>query len=244
MNRRSLLAAFSLASGCFLSLPAIARTLSPRRRGSEPDGSGWRARIGVLTRDDDALPESEFWTMAPQRVSVHAARVPFGDLRTYSDPPGPDNATEILAKLPLASIVFAFTTTIYLLGPNGERELTARLEKRSNGIPVLVPTVAAVAAFRAFAARRIALFHPPWFADDVVEKGVAYFQNQGFEFVHASHLTLGREVPHPNSGSDVTPAEVYEWVRKRAPSNMECAFIAGNGFRIRVTSGRCGSRNP
>jgi maleate isomerase len=77
----------------------------------------------------------------------------------------------------------------------------------------------------------IALFHPPWFADDVVEKGVAYFQNQGFEVVHASHLTLGRKVPHPNSGSHVTPAEVYEWVRKRAPSNMECAFIAGNGFR-------------
>jgi maleate cis-trans isomerase len=72
---------------------------------------------------------------------------------------------------------------------------------------------------------------PPWFTDDVVQKGVAYFQSQGFEVVHASHLTPAREVPHPNLGSDVNPAELYEWVRNHVPSNMECAFIAGNGFR-------------
>ena len=66
----------------------------------KPDGSGWRARIGVLTPDDDTVPESEFWTMAPDGVSVHAARVPLVDVRTYSDPPVPDNATELLARLP------------------------------------------------------------------------------------------------------------------------------------------------
>ena len=155
----------------------------------KPDGSGWRARIGVLTPDDDTVPESEFWTMAPDAVSVHAARVPLGDLRTYSDPPGPDNATELLARLPLHGIVFAFTTSSYLLSTTGEQALTARLEERSNGIPVLLPTIAAAAAFRALAVLRIALFHPPWFTDDVFQKGVAYFQNQGFEVVHASHLT-------------------------------------------------------
>jgi maleate isomerase len=94
-----------------------------------------------------------------------------------------------------------------------------------------LPTIAAAAAFRALAVQRIALFHPPWFTDDVVQKGVAYFQSQGFEIVHASHLTPAREVPHPNLGSDVNPAELYEWVHNHAPSNMECAFIAGNGFR-------------
>ena len=114
------------------------------RRIWEPDGAGWRARIGVLTPHDDTVPESEFWTMAPEGVSVHTARVPFSDLRTYSDPPGPDNATEQLARLPLQGIVFAFTTSSYLLGTTGEQALTARLEKRSNGIPVLMSMIAAV----------------------------------------------------------------------------------------------------
>ena len=229
MDRRSALTALSLASGSFLSLPAIARTAPPSRRTWKPDGSGWRARIGVLTPDDDTVPESEFWTMAPDGVSVHAARVRLVDLQTYSDPPGPDDAVEQLARLPLHSIVFAFTTTSYLLGTEGG--LRERLEKRSKGIPVLLPTIAAVAAFRALAVRRIALFHPPWFTDDVVQKGVGYFQNQGFEVVHASHLTPARKVPHPNLGSDVSPAEVYEWVRKHTPASAECVFIAGSGFR-------------
>jgi maleate isomerase len=169
--------------------------------------------------------------MAPDGVSVHVARVPLGDVRTFSDPPGPDNAIELLARLPLHSIVYPFTTSSYLLGTNGEQALRARLEKRSNGIPVLMSMIAAAAAIRALEVQRIASFHPPWFADDVVQKGVAYFQSHGFEVVHASHLTPAREVPHPNVGSDVNPVELYDWVRNHAPSNMECVFIAGNGFR-------------
>src|SRR5215831_16712214 len=126
MTRRSVLAAFSLASGNLLS-------------GWKPDGLGYRARIGLLTPNDDAVPESEFWTMAPEGVSVHVGRVLLVDTRTFSDPPHPDDATALLAALPMQAIVFAFTTTSYLLGSNGERALKARLEKRSNGIPVLLP---------------------------------------------------------------------------------------------------------
>jgi pimeloyl-ACP methyl ester carboxylesterase/maleate cis-trans isomerase len=230
-DRRSDLTALGQAPGPFLANPATAQTAPPRRRAWKPDGSGWRARIGVLTPDDDTVPESEFWTMAPDGVSVHAARVPLVDLQTYSDHPGPDNAVDQLARLPLHSIVFAFTTTSYQLGTKGEQALKARLEKRSKGIPVLLPTNAAAEAVRALGARRIALFHPPWFTDDAVRKGVAYFQDQGFEVVHASHMTPERKVPHPNLGSDVSPGELYEWVGKHTPANAEVVFIAGNGFR-------------
>jgi hypothetical protein len=98
------------------------------RNGStwKPDGSGWRARIGVLTHDDNTVSESEFWTMVPDGVSVHAARVPFTDLRTYGDPPGPDDATEQLARLPLQAIVYAWTWGSYYLSTTGEQELVAR----------------------------------------------------------------------------------------------------------------------
>ena len=197
----------------------------------KPDGFGWRARIGVLTHDDNTVPETELSTMAPDGVSIHAARVPFTDLRTYADPPGPDDATQRLARLPLQAIVYAFTTGSYLLGTTGERELVTRLEQRSNGIPVLMPASAAVAAFRELAVGRIALIHAPFFTDEVDRKGLEYFQNQGFEVVYASHLRPAQNVPHPNLGSIVTPPELYEWVRKHAPSNLEGIFIAGNGFR-------------
>jgi maleate isomerase len=202
-----------------------AKTLPSSRKIWEPDGAGWRARIGVLTPDDDTIPESEFWTLAPDGVSICAARVRLVDTLTYHNPPGPDNAIELLARLPLNSIVFAFTTTSYVLGTTGEQELTARLEKRSNGIPVLLTCPAATAAFRALEVRRIALIHPPWFTDDTVQKGSAYFQKQGFEVVHASHMTP------PRANTEINPAETYAWVRSHVPSNAESVFIAGNGFR-------------
>ena len=65
-----------------------------------PDGHGWRARLGLLTHDDSAISESELWTMAPDGVSLHTSRVFFADLATFANPPGPENATELLARLP------------------------------------------------------------------------------------------------------------------------------------------------
>jgi maleate cis-trans isomerase len=45
-------------------------------------------------------------------------------------------------------------------------------------------------------------------------------------------MTRARKVPpHPNTGADIGPAEIYEWVRSNAPASMEGVFIAGNGFR-------------
>lgn len=197
----------------------------------KPDGSGWRADIGVLTHSDQTISESEFWTMAPHGVSVETARVPFNDFRTYANPPGPDNATETLASLQLRCIVFAFTAGSYLLGPDGERTLVERLEKSSHGTPVIMPGCAAVAAFKALGAQRIALFHPPWYVNDMDAKGVAYFSDQGFAVVDACHFTPEVEVPHPNFGSAVGPDEMYDWIRKRVPSNIDALFIAGNGWR-------------
>jgi maleate cis-trans isomerase len=71
------------------------------------DGHGWRARLGVLTHDDSAISESELWTMAPDGVSLHTSRVFFADLATFADPPGPENAARLLARLPLQAIIYA-----------------------------------------------------------------------------------------------------------------------------------------
>jgi maleate cis-trans isomerase len=42
----------------------------------------------------------------------------------------------------MQAIVFAFTTTSYIQGPDGEQALKVRLEKRANGIPVLLTCLA------------------------------------------------------------------------------------------------------
>jgi len=67
--------------------------------------------------------------------------------------------------------------------------------------------------------------------DDFDQKGVAYFQERGFEVVHVSHLMPPLEVPHPNTGSVASPAEIYEWVRSHVPTSAQVVFIGGNALR-------------
>lgn len=85
--------------------------------------------------------------------------------------------------------------------------------------------------FRALETERIALIHAPFFTDDFDQKGVAYFQERGFEIVHVSHLMPPIQVPHPNTGSVASPAEIYEWVRSHVPSSAQAVFIGGNALR-------------
>jgi maleate isomerase len=196
-----------------------------------PDGDGWRARLGVLTHDDSAISESELWTMAPDGVSLHTSRVYFANLPTFANPPGPENAVDLLARLPLQAIIYAWTFGSYLLGTTGEQELVSRVEQHSNGIPVLMSAPAAIAGFRALGAERIALIHAPFFTDDFDQQGVAYFQEHGFEVVHVSHLLPHVEVPHPNTGSVASPAGIYEWVRGHVPPSAQAVFLGGNALR-------------
>jgi maleate isomerase len=205
--------------------------MGEKTNGFVPDGFGWRARIGVLTHDDNTVSESELWAMAPDGVSLHSARIPFTDLGTYAEPPGPENATDLLARLPLQSIIYAWTVGAYFHGLAGEEELVSRVEKHSNGIPIVMSATAATAAFRALNTERIALIHAPFFTDEYDQLGVAYFQESGFEVVHVSHLMPPIEVPHPNLGSAASPGQLYEWVRGHLPQSAQAVFIGGNGFR-------------
>lgn len=39
------------------------------------------------------------------------------------------------------------------------------------------------------------------------------------------------DVPHPNTGSAASPAEIYEWVRSHVPPSAQAVFIGGNAIR-------------
>lgn len=147
---------------------------------------GWRARIGVLTPHADIGPESEFHAMAPDGVSIHAARVPFGvmapggamdptialdPVRAFADPPYVDDAAELLAAAPLHAIAYAFTSSSYVRGAADDAALKVRLEGRTRGIPVAITCTAAVLALRALGTHRLALIDPPWFSAELTALG-------------------------------------------------------------------------
>ncbi len=206
---------------------------------SRPDRWGDLGRIGILTPDIDVGPESEFWTMAPAGVSIHAGRVPFrwrGEMqaaplglepvRAFVEPPRMDDAAELLAAAPVNVICVAFTSHSYVIGPDGDEQLRARLERRTHGIPVLSGCPSSVVALRALGVQSLALVNPPWFTPELDRLGAEYFGVQGFQVAYAAHVELDR------GQLNVRPSEVYEWLVPRVPPEAEALFIGGNGFRV------------
>jgi maleate isomerase len=205
----------------------------------QPDGWG-QTRIGVLTPHADVGPETELNALAPDGITIHAARIPFDSyrpggtmdstlaadpVRAVADPPAVDDAAEMLAMAPLHAIIFGFTSSSYLRGAADDEALKSRLETRTRGIPVIVPCAAAVAAMAALSVKRIALINPPWFSDEIDRRGAGYFRSQGIEVVYSGPAGL------PSDQQTIQPDQVYDWVCSRVPMNAEGVFIGGNGFR-------------
>lgn len=206
----------------------------------QPDGWDVRQRLGVLCPHADVGPESELQAMAPAGIRIHAARVPFGAMatrgtmdptiplapvRAFVEPPHIDEALALLAAAPLAAIGIGFTSSSYVTGVDGERELVDRLQQRSSGLPVVATCAAAVAGLRALGVGRMALFDPPWFNVELNRLGAQYFESQQFDVVF--HAPCGL----PSNQRSVNPAELYDWVLRHTPDEAEAVFIGGNGFR-------------
>lgn len=205
-----------------------------------PDGSATRARIGVLTPHLDAVPESEFQALAPAGVSIHSARVPLGMVgpdgeiiphvdadiaRAFAAPPAVDNAASLLSAVNPNAIVFAFTSSSYILGAGEDAKLRERLELRTKNVPVIIQSAALVVALQALRAERIALIHPPWFSDDLDALGVAYFQDQGIEVLEHGQAKLRQDY------GDMALDEIFDWVTTHTPDNADATVIGGGGFR-------------
>lgn len=205
-----------------------------------PDGAGTRAKIGVLTPHMDPVPETEFQALVPEGVSVHSARVPLGMIgedgeiipyvgldiaKRFVSPPAIDNEASLLAAVSPNAIVVAFTSSSYVLGIENDESLRKRLEKRTNGLPVIIQCEALVKALKTLNVSRISLVHPPWFSDELDQLGVDYFRQQGVDVVEHGQARL------TEAYGDMLPEQIAEWVVAHTPNTAEAAVIGGGGFR-------------
>lgn len=205
----------------------------------QPDGWGSKARIGIITPHMDIVPESEFQTLAPRDISIHAARVPLGwrsgpepapiglaAVRAFADPPYIDDAVELLAAAPLDVIVYGFTSSSYLLGPGGDAEFCARLEVRSRGLPIIIPCRSVLLALQALGINKLTIINPPWFPEELTRMGVDYFRISGVDVISAESAS-----GLATDQLGVTPEKLFEWVRSNVSDSAECIFLGGGGLR-------------
>ncbi len=205
-----------------------------------PDGLSTKARIGVLTPHLDPVPETELQVMAPAGVTIHTARVPLGMVDTkgnivpkigpdvakaFSEPPAIDHAVKLLEPLNLAAIIYAFTSSSYLLGVEGDERLEARLSDLGGGVPIIIQSIALVTALRVLGIKKIALIHPPWFTSELDNLGAAYFTNAEFKVVFHGTANLRADF------GDISPDKIYDWIKSNIPDDIDSVVIGGGGFR-------------
>jgi maleate isomerase len=190
--------------------------------------------VGILTPHEAAGADVKLAVMAGAEVRTRVRRIsllPNGsaptsrkDLRARVDPSVVDAAAVELDPGSLQAILYASTSTPYVLGHRLERERIARLVERWQ-VPACSTPASAVDALRRFGAESLAVVHPPWFGEDRNALGAAYFRDQGFS-VSSANLADVTDDP-----ALMEPDEVVEWVAENVPGEVDAVFLGGNGFR-------------
>lgn len=212
------------------------------------DNWGARARLGIFIVGNEAVPEAEWWAMAPPGVSVHAARVtaraPWAvwnagrtavtladDLRRGADQ---------LGAMRLSAMSVAHTSSSVVGGAGwDDATITAMRAIVGAGVHVTTNGRDTLAALAASGVRRPFLVLPAWFGDETVAAAVTYYAAHGA--TPAAHLRYDpgdrwRNVPpqdlYPRGmgmAQEVEP--LLTQITAACPGDADGVFIAGTGFR-------------
>jgi maleate isomerase len=200
-------------------------------RPRSPAGADRAIAIGVLTPHAAPGPEVELPAIAPGCLVARVERIAEGEppatasaLRALTAPAVLDQAADALAHDSIDAVVYASTTSAYVIGFEAETAMTARLASRL-ALPVVATCASAVAALRVLDIERIALIGAPWFALELNELGATYFRSQGFDVVASRSAALSQDPAR------IEAAAVLQWITRNVPEDAEAVFIGGNGFR-------------
>ncbi|MCX7361294.1 MAG: hypothetical protein NTV97_05405 [Alphaproteobacteria bacterium] len=194
---------------------------------TQADNWGWRARIGLFIVGNEAVPEAEWWAMAPPGVSVDLADDLARGCRQF-------------AAMRLSAVVLAHTTSS-VVGGEGWDEATAASLSASLAAGVFATTngLDTMAALRASGVKRPFLVLPPWFPDETIKTASRYYTERGF--APAGHLRFDpgrkwRDLPPGDlyghfMGFEQEIEPLYAQIRAACPADADGVLIGGTGFR-------------
>ena len=153
------------------------------------DNWGSAARIGIFIVGAEPVPEAEWWAMAPEGVSVHAARItaptPWAvwqdDRRAVDLAPDLAHGARQFASMRLSAAVIAHTSSSVAGGTGWDEAVMSRLrESLHPDTAVTTNGLDCLRALRHCGLSRPFVVYPPWFTEDTVAAGDAYFAAAGF----------------------------------------------------------------
>jgi maleate isomerase len=211
---------------------------------------GWRARLGILVIDKDPVAETDFWSLAPPGVAVHAARFE-SPRRPGTDSYGADpgrrvaesediaRGLDVLGQMRLDVICLCFVTSSFLGGTAFDKGFCEGGSATAHGTPVTTAAQAITGAATALRIGHPLVIVPPWFKDAIVEAAGAYFSQAGLPpaDIHRFDLGPGWADRQPwqtwDAGAqwEVREDDLYRQVKSKLKPGCDGVIIAGSGFR-------------
>lgn len=212
------------------------------------DNWGWKARIGMFIVSSEPVPEAEWWAMAPQGVSVHAARLmsPTPWARWNDGRSGVEleadlqRGAEHFAGMRLSAVVIGHSSSSIIGGKGWDEAIVKRLE-----VSLPAGTIATTngldcqAALRTSLVKRPFLVFPAWFGEGTLDAGVAYFAEHGFSPAGRVRIDPGRkwrdvdprQLYPQGMGFEQDVEALYAQVRAACPADADGVLIVGTGLR-------------
>lgn len=187
-------------------------------------------RIGFLVPPGNPTVEVEMIAAAPPQVSVHFTRmVAHGEagshqgleVRMRSQIAHVSENVRLLAMVKPRVIVMAHAGMSALLGPAGEADLVARME-REHGVRFLTAFGAVLAALERLGVKRVALGTP--YDADSTARSKAHLEASGIEVVSVGRLENVENIYLE------TAARARELARKVDVPQAQAVFLSGLGL--------------
>ena len=194
---------------------------------------GWRARVGLIIPHVNMTLEPEINKIAPDGVSVHAARMVIPQLDAdglVEMGKNALNAASQLAEIDADIIAFGCTSGSFVGDREYEQTLVAQIAERA-GCPAISTTGASVEALRTLGVSRIAVATP--YDDSLNAKLTNFLTVEGMEVVNIVGLGLrARSANFPISRNPVSSIAqqshetVYRLARSAVLPNAQALFIS------------------
>lgn len=196
-------------------------------------------RIGLVLLATDHTTERDVARICrPDEVGVYANRI------AYENPTTPENlfrmqprltegAALILPGESLDALYYGCTAASVVIG---DEAVEAAVQSAKPGVPVITPSAAARAAFRALGVRRISILTP--YLPETSEPMAAYFQGRGQEVVNLTCLGLDDD----RMMARVSPATIVTAACETTAPDAEALFISCTALRAAEVAGEIEER--
>jgi maleate isomerase len=191
---------------------------------------GYRARIGLIYMHSSIVMEPEFYSMAPDGVTIHTTRIilpraTVEGVLSMAESREVEAATRLLAAAPVHVILFGGTSASFIKGLGWDQQIITRMAAVSGGTPATTTSTASVNALRALNIETLAIATP--YIDEVNEFCRGFFTENGFNVANIRGLGLERDHDIGNT-SDET---VYRLVKEVDCPQADAIFISCTNLR-------------